>query len=171
MRGCWDHKPPKGRAMSSTTDADIRLPGTPSPWVNRSMSVLLRLPGIRSVLGRVFGLITVTGWRSGRRYTTPIQHLAYGGDFIILSQRHRRWWRNLEHEPAVTLQVGRKTFQGTAGVVEGDEAGAIIGSLLGANPRLAKFYGIEVDPEGEIDPQALESLLEHMVVLRVCPDW
>jgi deazaflavin-dependent oxidoreductase (nitroreductase family) len=131
---------------------------------------MLRVPGIRSVLGRMFGLITVTGWRSGRRYTTPIQHLNYESDFVILSQRHRKWWRNIEHEPTVRLQIGKKKMTGTAEIVRDEEALGIIDTLFGANPRVAGFYDIDVGADGDIDPSALESLMENMVVIRVRPD-
>ena len=89
---------------------DIRMRGTPKPWVNAAVRTMLRTPGLRRVLGRVFAVITVTGRRTGRQYSTPVQYMAVDGHYVVLSQRMRRWWRNIRTRPGVDLLVRGRTI-------------------------------------------------------------
>ncbi len=56
----------------------IKLPGTPKPWMNSAMMTLLRTPGLRSAMGKMFLILTVTGAKTGNRYTMPVQYVRDG---------------------------------------------------------------------------------------------
>ena len=47
-------------------------------------------------MGRMFLILTVTGAKTGNRYTTPVQYARDGDLLLALSRRTRRWWRKLE---------------------------------------------------------------------------
>lgn len=55
-------------------------------------------------------LLTTTGRRSGRRRTTPLIYQRRGDDYVIVASNGGGdppgWYRNLEAEPVVDLQVG-----------------------------------------------------------------
>lgn len=59
-------------------------------------------------------LLTTTGRRSGTPRTVPLLFLR-DGDRVVLAAsqgglpRHPQWYRNVEAEPRVTIQVGRRT--------------------------------------------------------------
>jgi deazaflavin-dependent oxidoreductase (nitroreductase family) len=157
--------------MAATTGlpATPRTPGTPPRFVNAAMRLALRTPGLRRLLGKAFATITVTGARTGHRYTTPIQYVRSGEDFLVLSQRTRRWWRNLTSEPAVELLVAGKVVRGQARLAEPAEARELVGRCLQENPKVARFYRITVDAAGRPEPGALEALLARVVAIVIRP--
>ena len=64
-------------------------------------------------------LITVTGRRTGRRYTIPVGYQRNGDVLTILVSEapKKRWWRNF-HDPApVEVRVKGKPLSGTAELV------------------------------------------------------
>ncbi len=40
-------------------------------------------------------LVSVTGRKSGKVYTTPLEYKQEGDDLMIFTQKDRKWWRNL----------------------------------------------------------------------------
>ena len=98
---------------------------TPFVLVNKAINpivrTLLRSPAHGLVSGHL-ALITVTGRRSGRRYTFPVgyhrdgDHVTVGIDW----PERKRWWRNLLDEAPVELRLAGERRTGTA-VARGDE--------------------------------------------------
>jgi deazaflavin-dependent oxidoreductase (nitroreductase family) len=153
------------RPMETTTS--IKMPGTPKPWMNRVMTTMLRTPGLRRLLGRTFAIITVTGATTGRRYDTPVQALRDRGRFVVLSQRHRIWWRNLRTRPEVELVVQGRTLTGRAVIADGEEAREVIARCLAQNPRIAKFYDIAIADDGTADPAGVAALAAAAVAIVI----
>jgi deazaflavin-dependent oxidoreductase (nitroreductase family) len=149
------------------TDTTVRMPGTPKPWMNAIVSAALRVPLVRGLLGGTFAVITVTGARTGRRYSTPVQYVRDGERYVVLSQVTRRWWRNLRSRPEVELLVHGVTIGGVAVVAEGRAARPYVEQVLTAQPRTARFYGIAVDDDGRVDPDGLDALCERVVAVVV----
>lgn len=150
-----------------TTTTAIKLPGTPKPWLNTSIEYALRTPGIRAVLGRSLILITVVGAKTGRRYTTPVQYVAEGQHLVVLSQRKRRWWRNLTTRPEVEILLRSRTISTTARIAESYEATSAIAMCLRRKPQWAKFYGIPLDSAGEPAEDLVTQMTENFVVLLI----
>ncbi|NNC79536.1 MAG: nitroreductase family deazaflavin-dependent oxidoreductase [Acidimicrobiales bacterium] len=145
----------------------LKLPGTPKPWMNAAVSLMLKTPGIRSMLGRSMILLAVTGAKTGARYQTPVQYVRDGDRLLVLSQRHRIWWRNIAAEPHVELVLKGKTISTTAHVAQDDEARALIQMFLQLNPRIAKFYGVATDEQGQAMEAGVRQLDEAFVVLVI----
>ncbi len=88
-------------------------------------------------------LVTYTGRRSMRRYTTPVQYYREGaGDewvLLVFSFRHRVWWRSLRGDRLVTALVRGEDMELTGEVIETDDD-AIAEALrtrYGASPEKA----------------------------------
>ena len=81
---------------------------------NPLMKLLLRSPWHR-VASQEIMLITVTGRKSGKRYTTPVNYVEdeESGILTVLTHQHRTWWRNLGDGAPVTVLVRGKTLTGT----------------------------------------------------------
>lgn len=62
-------------------------------------------PVPQRLLGRTIALITVTGRRTGKRYTTPVTYYRNGGTVTVLTKTFRTWWRNLERGEPVREDV------------------------------------------------------------------
>ncbi len=103
---------------------------------------MLKTPGLRSVMGKTFMILTVTGAKTGNRYTTPVQYVRDGDRLLVLSQRTRRWWRNLAERPEVEIMLRGERIRTVALLAEGDEERAAMAATPRLNPRTAKFYGV-----------------------------
>lgn len=151
----------------STEETPLKLPGTPKPWMNSAVMTLLRVPGVRSVLGNGFLIITVTGAKTGKRYTTPVQYVRDGDRLLVLSQRMRRWWRNIRSRPEVEIVLKGRTIRTTARLLEGEAAQEAIRTVLRRDRRTARFYGIAVDASGEPDRRGVEQLDAASVAIEI----
>ena len=78
-------------------------------------------PGSRPLL-----LLTTTGAKSGKRYTTPMMYIPDGDRLLVIASnigapKHPDWYHNLVAHPEVTVEVGTETYEATAIVTQGTE--------------------------------------------------
>lgn len=71
-------------------------------------------------------LLTTTGAKSGRSYTTPLVYSKDGERIVIIASKagaptNPDWFYNLRAHPTVTLEVGAERFQAKAVITQGDE--------------------------------------------------
>jgi deazaflavin-dependent oxidoreductase (nitroreductase family) len=71
-------------------------------------------------------LLTVTGAKSGKTYTTPLVYSKDGNRFVIIASmagapNNPDWYHNIKANPAVTLEIGTERFQAKATVTSGEE--------------------------------------------------
>ena len=72
-------------------------------------------------------LLTTTGRRSGTPRTSPMMYLDDGaGRWLVFASKagaptNPDWFLNLEAHPAVTVEIGVRTVEATAVVLEGEE--------------------------------------------------
>jgi len=59
-------------------------------------------------------LITVTGRKTGKKYTTPVEYYQQDGYLWVMTSRDRQWWRNVKNSAEVSLLLKRKPVQGFA---------------------------------------------------------
>jgi deazaflavin-dependent oxidoreductase (nitroreductase family) len=100
---------------------------------NGTMKVLLRSPLHGLVSERVM-LISVSGRKSGRLYTTPVNYVRDGDTITVVSRTHRTWWRNLRGGAPVALRAEGKDLKGVAEAVVDDKE-AVAKALLALHPR------------------------------------
>lgn len=132
---------------------------------------MLHTPGLERWLGRTIGLITVTGRKSGRRYTTPVTYWRDDGTVVILTKTHRVWWRNLETNPEVTLRLAGRVVRGRARATVGDEGELeTLAAFLEHRTADARAYGVGFDVEGRVNRDELHALLDQIVLVRVTLD-
>jgi hypothetical protein len=61
--------------------------------VNPFVKALMRSP-LHGLIEKRTLLISGTGWRTGRPFTTPVNYVANGEVLTILTSRNKTWWRN-----------------------------------------------------------------------------
>ena len=72
-------------------------------------------------------LLTTTGARTGRPATVPLGYAVddHGRVFVVASKagapRHPAWFHNLRADPAVTVELGDRSFPARAAVTAGEE--------------------------------------------------
>jgi hypothetical protein len=135
-------------------------------WLNRLMSGLLRSP-LHWPISRTIMLITFTGRKSGKAYTTPISYARQGD--VVTAFTRSRWWRNLDGGAPVTLRIKNKEFQGQA-AAEAEDRQAIAEGLRGFLRSVrfdARIYGVEFDDDGQPNWQDVQQAAEKVTMIRV----
>ncbi|MBL8101350.1 MAG: nitroreductase family deazaflavin-dependent oxidoreductase [Anaerolineales bacterium] len=109
------------------------------------MSWVLRSP-LHGMLSSGMMLITFTGRKTGKTYTTPVGYYVEGEYMWVLTSRDRTWWRNLQGGARVDLLLKRRSVQGFADT-ELDEKSveARMHEYIRHVPQAAKPMGIRMD--------------------------
>lgn len=117
-------------------------------WYNPLMEWILRSP-LHGMLSANTLLISVTGRKSGKPITTPVNYVRDGNILSITSYRKRTWWRNLRGGASVTMRLQGKDIQAHANVIE-DDSGVANGLMahLQKVPQYAKYYQVGLDASG-----------------------
>ncbi|WP_280347369.1 nitroreductase/quinone reductase family protein [Nocardia neocaledoniensis] len=84
---------------------------------NAGVVALAEAPIIGKLLGKAFAQISYTGRRSGRTFTTPVNYLRRGDEYVIgvAMPDKKKWWRNFLGEGGpVTLRIAGVDHPGHA---------------------------------------------------------
>ncbi len=140
----------------------------PGRFSNSMMAWLLRSP-LHGLLSKNFMLITVTGRKSGKSLTTPVNYVRDGADLLIVSWRDRTWWKNLRGGAPVTLRLQGRDHIGFGIPIEDAESVAKnLLVLIRQSPAYQKHFAINLTPDGQpTDPEALMQLAQPRVIVRV----
>jgi deazaflavin-dependent oxidoreductase (nitroreductase family) len=115
--------------------AAVKLMNRVNTWIYRVTDGRI---GGRFLRGAPACLLTVRGRKTGEPRTVALLYLADGEDVIVVASlggmsKHPLWYRNLEANPDVTLQIGATERAMTARRVSDDEKAALW-------PRLTAMY-------------------------------
>jgi deazaflavin-dependent oxidoreductase (nitroreductase family) len=71
-------------------------------------------------------LLTVTGAKTGKTYTTPLVYSKDGNRFVLIASmagapNNPDWYHNIKAHPTVTLEIGSERFQAKATITSGEE--------------------------------------------------
>jgi len=109
-------------------------------WVYRISGGRLagRFPGGAPVL-----LLTTIGRKSGQHQTAPLLYLQDGDTYVIVASKggmshHPLWFKNLEANPRVEIEVGRRKMEATARRATSEEKAALW-------PKLVAMYSSYAD--------------------------
>ena len=83
---------------------------------------------LHPLLSRGLALITVTGRRSGRRYTFPVGYRQHG-DRVIINvgwPERKDWWRNLRQERPVEMRIRGRRRDGQAQACGDERTGVTV---------------------------------------------
>jgi Domain of unknown function (DUF385). len=141
----------------------------PSTLGNAFMKAIIVSP-LHGLMGDGFGLITVTGRKTGRRISTPVNVSLQDGEYLVISYRNRTWWRNLLDGREGELHHRGKTFPISARVL--DRASGVLPVLktyFEAYPGREKYFGIRTDPGGLCLEEDLARAAEERVAVFLTP--
>ncbi len=111
---------------------------------NDFMAWVLRSPFHGMLSGMM--LITFTGRKTGKAYTTPVGYYEEGGYLWVITSRDRTWWRNLKGGANVKLLLKRKPVNGYAETELDDKTvEALMYEYVKHIPQAAKPMGIRVE--------------------------
>lgn len=122
------------------------------------------------MISKYLTLITFTGRKSGKTYSTPVSYAQQNGQVIIFT--HANWWKNLIGGAPVTLRLRGRDVSGTAEAVAKDKAAiaAALTAHLKKQPFDARFYDVTIDDEGNPIAADVEKAVQTTVMIRVRPE-
>lgn len=137
--------------------------------MNQAMKFVLRSP-IHGAVSKTVLLITFTGRKSGKIFTTPVSYSQINDQVIIFT--HAKWWKNLRGGASVTLCIKGHEFQGWAiPVVDDKQAIAVqLAAHLRNVPSDAPYYKVSFDEHGLPRNEEIEKAVQTVVMIgvRIC---
>ncbi len=147
--------------MSQTT--------TVPPIVNKTMKFVLRSP-MHGVVSKSVLLITFTGRKSGKTYTTPVSYSQSDGKVTIFT--HANWWKNMRRSAPVTLRLRGRDVRGLAEPVAEDKQAIAAGLMthLRNVPSDARYYEVTFDEQKNPRTEDIEKAVQTVVMIpiRLC---
>ena len=138
--------------------------------INPAMRILLRSP-IHIFWSRNLLLITFTGRRSGRLYTTPVRYIRTGTTIRCFTSRQNQWWRNLRGGADVVLRIEGvdKHYHAIVIADEPDTIRAAFREYLGLFPQDAVYHNIRLGKNGSLMAEDLERAAHDALVVEAKP--
>ena len=135
--------------------------------LNKVPAGILRSP-LHGLMSKKYLLLSFTGRKSGREYTTPVAYLSEGDAFLMTTDSP--WWKNLHGGAPVTMWVEGREYQGTADAITNHaEVTRVLGEFLEAQPGYGKYVGLKSGPDGLMNPAEVEAVARERVVVRARP--
>jgi deazaflavin-dependent oxidoreductase (nitroreductase family) len=136
-------------------------------WYNPMMIWLLRSP-LHGLISNHVMLLTVTGRKTGKSISTPINYLRDGDTLWVVSWRDRKWWRNLRGGGEVQVLLADKAVQARGQVVEEEKAVAqSLYDYYQKAPKIAKYVQVGLDPSGQPIRADCDCAAQKMVTVRI----
>jgi deazaflavin-dependent oxidoreductase (nitroreductase family) len=133
------------------------------------MKFVLRSP-LHGMVDKTVLLITFTGRKSGKTYSTPVDYSQDGDQVYIFT--HANWWKNLRGGAPVRLLIRGQELQGWAETVAEDKQAVAAGLMahLHKVPGDARYYGVTFDNHGNPNAKEVEKAAQNavMVCIRLC---
>lgn len=134
---------------------------------NPVMAAILRSP-LHAMMSKSIMLVTFTGRKSGRVYTTPVSYVRNGDVVTFTTTRLRNWYKNLRDNAPVTLRVQGIDLTGTAQVIEDDDAvEEALAVYLRQVPQVARFFQVRLDADGTPHAEDIARAAKERVVVHV----
>jgi len=89
-------------------------------------------------------IVTHTGAKSGRSYTTPLVYTKDGSRYVIIASKagapnNPSWYHNLVAHPEVTLEIGAEKFKARAKEVKGEERDRLFAAQAKMMPQFNDY--------------------------------
>ena len=132
--------------------------------LNKFPALLLRSP-LHSLISKSVLLITFTGRKSGKKYTTPITYIREGD--TVLMTTDSPWWKNLCGGAPVTLQIQGREYAGVAeAMTDETEVARVLEMMLREYPGHGKYVGLRPNSDGQVDRAQLQKVARQRVAVR-----
>ena len=141
-----------------------------STRANPLVCAVLRSP-LHWLLSLGLMLITVTGRRSGRRYTIPVGYHQLDDCIVVLvaEARSKQWWRNYRIPGGVELHVRGTTRRGTAHALpaRSPEFKRCAEASFRRTRMVPSIFGVRFDTRAGLTDAQLEQLGRDAAVVKI----
>lgn len=135
---------------------------------NDFMAWVLRSP-FHGLLSRGMMLITVTGRKTGRTFTTPVGYFEEDNHLWVLTSRDRRWWRNLWNGAPVSLLLKHRRVNAVVELVQEEQAVEFwMHEYLRHVPKAARPLAIRVE-HGIANGEDVARAAKSRMFVRISP--
>ena len=91
-------------------------------------------------------LITVTGWKTGRKIAVPVNYYREADALWVITTRSRNWWRNVKDGAEVDLHLHGKEQKGFAeAILDESVVAAHVGDYIRHLPISAGALGVRIE--------------------------
>jgi hypothetical protein len=135
---------------------------------NDFMSWVLRSP-LHGMISNSMMLITVTGHKTGKKYTLPVSDYHENGCLWVMTSRDRAWWKNLKGGAEVSLLLKRQPVTGFAEPeLDIHTVERLLCEYLKHIPQGARSMGIRMK-NGNPIPEDVERVAKDRLFIRIEP--
>ncbi|MBI5033873.1 MAG: nitroreductase family deazaflavin-dependent oxidoreductase [Chloroflexi bacterium] len=136
-------------------------------WYNALMAWLLRSP-MHGMLSQSLMLVTVTGRKSGKAISTPVNYVRDGNTLWVTSQRDRTWWRNLTGGAPIRVQLaGKEQSAHGEAIVDEPAVTENLAAFFGIAPQYAKYFKVALDTNGKPSAEDCTRAAKERVMVRI----
>ncbi len=148
----------------------MKVPEFMFALVNPIMTLLLKSP-LHGIVSKSLMVISFTGRKSGKAYSTPVRYLPYEGNYLCFSSTDTQWWRNLRDGAEASLLIRGEVIECRTEVIENDPPKVKEWLLyyLDLFPQDAVYHDIKLNKDKTLDVDDLERAAQHGVVVTATP--
>ena len=134
--------------------------------LNPIVKGVLRSP-IHHFVSHQMMVITFTGRKTGRVYSTPVSYYQEGNHVYCFT--HADWWKNLDGGSEVKLHIrGREVLGEAMPILDNRERKKVsLGKFLTAVPSDAQFFSVKIDAQGNPDADDLERAVDDATMIEI----
>ena len=138
--------------------------------LNPMMRILLRSP-VHSLVSNSLMLVTFTGRRSKRTFTTPVRYIRDGEIIRAFTAASNQWWRNMRGGTEVRLLIAGSEARYRAEAIDNapDRVRAGLQDLLRVFPQDAPYYEIALRTDKQPDASTLERASRSTIMVEAEP--
>jgi deazaflavin-dependent oxidoreductase (nitroreductase family) len=139
--------------------------------LNPLIAALLRSP-LHPLLSPGLLLLTVTGRKTGQRYSIPVGYQRDGNEIVVMvsEARRKQWWRNYYEPGPISVRLRGEDRAGRADLVApgSDQFREISEETLRRVPYMRRVFRVrDYDPGMGLRSDQLDRLGEEIAIVRI----
>ncbi len=117
-------------------------------------------------------LISLTGRKTGKTITTPVNYVLTGREVLITSDLEKSWWLNLRVNKSVAILLKNQEIRCEANLIEkGDQLIPWLNKYFTGLPTAGKFLKVDRNTDGTFDPQSLQrAAIGRVMIVCTLPE-
>jgi hypothetical protein len=148
----------------------VKIPEPLFAVINPIVRLLLNTP-FHFFWSNSLMLITFSGRKSGRSFTTPVRYIADGEVVRCFTSATNQWWRNLRGGADVVLRLHGQNARYHAIAIENDPPAVKtwLTFYLAKFPQDAEYHNIRIGRDKRLVSEDLEKASTQAVVVELSP--
>jgi hypothetical protein len=134
--------------------------------LNPLMKLLLNSPFHQGMSKRVM-VISFTGRKTGKRYSTPVAYVLEGDHVLVVT--YTSWWKNFKEPAPVQMRIQGKSVNGTAVFVRDPvRIKQIVHTLMNSSGKeMMQRMGLWIENLDSLSPKAVQQATQGSYFIEV----